>query len=782
MPRFLTLSFFVLFSCKTFAIPEEFLDLRESIVFSNVYVLGRSLGNFEISLSEEKIKFKEIESTFNKLGLKDTFYSKLKNLNKEGFSYIITNKSCGGNIDDIKVYFNNNNADVRICLPKRAIDTKKSANTVEVTKSSGALITSQTINVSVRDYDNYNLSLDQSLAVGFDHNSYIYSDYRVDSSENINHVFLDESYLSYKFANYKTLIGKISYGENSASILSEGILHSKNITGLRFTNVDDLNSSSTTSSSYIIILDKSSTVQFFRSGSLIYTTYMDSGVNVVNTDSFPYGTYDIEAKIFQRGKYVRSELSSFYKFRTGTSNKNSGDFMLQLGVDEEKKMSTQLFYQKYLAHGFRLGMSADISESNESIAQLGGDFDYSAVSINGNVGFYILTNNSGEKKYKTITNVNYNGWNVYLNVEKKDSYCEITNITCLSDSGYNENLNITKQFEGVSLSFAQQKSNSYDRLSFSASSNFNYGGWSFLPQVTVFSSSDSNEKNGDQGISIELSLSKITDDNSQFNAGFRLNDSSLESNVYYENPLEGSSDSKLTFRGSTARLSNGELSHSVEVGGETQGRLGKLNLTGALYKNGMQSSHIYGSYSSNSVLYQDGFRVSSYYAGADTLSGIVFDSNAQKSGRDENSSYVVNSSTGSREKLFGDGSEFLPVSPNKEEKLSISQNNSVDGYQIDSTLNSKNVVVIPRGRVVKQKVKLTRKILIFGNLKNLIGQSLVTKDSVTEVQSNGDFSFEADHVPKKIFSINEKGRLSSYPIVNINEISSGVYRIYEVYG
>ncbi|EGR3023184.1 hypothetical protein DMW23_25790, partial [Vibrio parahaemolyticus] len=167
-----------------------------------------------------------------------------------------------------------------------------------------------------------------------------------------------------------------------------------------------------------------------------------------------------------------------------------------------------------------------------------------------------------------------------------------------------KSINISKSYNGYNIGVGYQKNDKDIKSNLSISSTFSYDNFQLVPRFSLYKQSfnHSFEKN-DVGFSFNMSMSLLSNDNTRLSGSLLYDESSFDADVFYESQF---GDDKISLRGSSTRLSSGEVGYGMELGGETQGKLGKLTLSGSLYKNGMQSTAIYGSYSSSMAISSKG--------------------------------------------------------------------------------------------------------------------------------------------------------------------------------
>ncbi len=766
----------------------------ESRVYSEVFVLGRSIGYFDVDFIQngERLKFEEISRLIKEINRAGKYkiniksMSNLKENNINGFDYKVSKLSCTSEEKKPNVIFHNENGSLDFCFPKDYFTLINSKESEAYSSSSPALISNQILNVSHRDGGDSSISLNQKMALGLTKRNYLYSDLSINNSGLGSSSYLNEFYYSMSTSKIKSYIGRISLGEGSSSIQSGGLIRVSDINGIRFSNVKNVGSKNVVSSKFFIILNKPSTIQFYKGGRLIYTSYFDSGVNLVDTSSFPFGRYDVESKIYEKGKYVRSEVQSFYKLDSSLDKGEYGDFLFQAGMQDDH-LITQFGYENSIYKNISIGFLSQVSNDDNLKIQINSNATITDDNYHISYDVYSLFYDGKYSGYKVGVNLEYYGWSVYsdiyqqkscMNKKQKDDYFYDIEYKCGKER---KSINISKSYNGYNIGVGYQKNNKDIKSNLSISSTFSYDNFQLVPRFSLYKQSfDSSFEKNDVGFSFNMSMSLLSNDNTRLSGSLLYDESSFDGDVFYESQF---GDDKISLRGSSSRLSSGEVGYGMELGGETQGKLGKLALSGSLYKNGMQSTAIYGSYSSSMAISSKGVATSGYFSSLDQLSGVIInvkDSEYNKSNRikyGEKGGAIVSASTGGKEYIYSNGLYYLPIKPKYKTKIKL---NDIGGstYTYEN-LNEDRGIAIPFGRVVFSKIKISNNYMLFGNLKELSGGQIVLDENETKILHNGDFSIELKHFPKKLYIISENNKLIQCEINDdiSEEISLGVYSI-----
>ncbi|EHK2852386.1 TcfC E-set like domain-containing protein [Vibrio parahaemolyticus] len=779
----------VLFVLSIFSVnvsSAELYKTLESRVYSEVFVLGKSIGYFDVDFIQngERLKFEEISRLIKEINRTGNIksISNLRENNINGFDYKVSKLSCTSENKKTNIIFHNENGSLDFCFPKDYFTLIDSKESEVYSSSSPALISNQILNVSHRDGGDSSISLNQKMALGLTKRNYLYSDLSINNSGLGSSSYLNEFYYSMSTSKIKSYIGRISLGEGSSSIQSGGLIRVSDINGIRFSNVKNVGSKNVVSSKFFIILNKPSTIQFYKGGRLIYTSYFDSGVNSVDTSSFPFGRYDVESKIYEKGKYVRSEVQSFYKLDSSLDKGEYGDFLFQAGMQDDHRIA-QFGYENSIYNNISIGFLSQVSNDDNLMFQINSNATITDDDYHISYDAYSLFYDGKYSGYKVGVDLEYYGWSAYYdqqsscrNNKQKDDYFYDIEYKCGKER---KSINISKSYNGYNISVGYQKNDKDIKSNLSISSTFSYDNFQLVPRLSLYK--QSFDYSSDVGFSFNMSMSLLSNDNTRLSGSLLYDENSFDADVFYESQF---GDNKISLRGSSTRLSSGEVGYGMELGGETQGKLGKLALSGSLYKNGMQSTAIYGSYSSSMAISSKGVATSGYFSSLDQLSGVIInvkDSEYNKSNRiryGEKGGAIVSASTGGKEYIYSNGLYYLPIKPNYKTKIRLNEDVGGTTYTYEN-LNEDRGIAIPFGRVVFSKIKTSNNYVLFGNLKELSDGQIVLDENETKILHNGDFSIELKHFPKKIYIISENNKLIQCEINDDipEEIYLGVYSI-----
>lgn len=114
------------------------------------------------------------------------------------------------------------------------------------------------------------------------------------------------------------------------------------------------------------MLAKPARVDVYRGGRVLSTSYTDSGIHDLDTDSFPAGAYPVTLNVYENGRLLRQETQFFENSRQNQSGDGLPQWFLQAG----RKISADT-YEKFgkkkrkngvqITSGLKLTLSRNVS-------------------------------------------------------------------------------------------------------------------------------------------------------------------------------------------------------------------------------------------------------------------------------------------------------------------------------------------------------------------------------------------------------------------------------------
>ncbi|EDS1887522.1 hypothetical protein C2Z29_004504 [Salmonella enterica subsp. enterica serovar Sandiego] len=565
-------------------------------------------------------------------------------------------------------------------------------------------------------------------------------------------------------------------------------------------------SDNTSASPLTVMLTQPARVDVYRGGRLLSTSYMESGIHDLDTDSFPAGAYPVTLKVYENGRLLRQETQFFENSgqnQPGDSlpqwflqagRKTSADDYEKLGKKNKRKNGVQI------SSGLKLTLSRNVSwtgailtsaDNNKILSE--NDLSWAIPSRIGLWSLktgYLMQGSQSAADNEQI-NWSYNGNAIYLS--RYHTFCHGSETTgCYRNYGatastglygwtvslgYNYSRSAQRVWQLPELSgTTQMNGNSLIRTSESTSDNrystsgllltlgtsFNYRNWNIWPRMGVFSNRSSSGYQHDTGVFLTLSFSG----NSQLDSGTSSNTTAT---LDYR---EHSQDNNLSLRQQWASnqqgyrsldtmLSSGEHYQNAIVSGEWDGSLGNSGIS-AGYSHSQKYSNrtLSGHYDSTFAVSSTGIVWGNRGGNESSLSGVVVDARNNSS---ENISGPVAkiTATQSGDAYVQNGQQtFIPLMDYLPDEVTV-ENAGTQGANGNLVRGAgKHDIFLLPGHVTVSRLRADAVYVYVGRLllngENRLSGGHILNADVPDINPDGSFVAEFNFSPDTLYVLKNR--------------------------
>ena len=384
----LLISFFFISAstCASLRVPKGFEELAQGqTILTDVSIYGESLGIFKISVDLENVQFIEPNKVINAILKKFPESNNLsvmlsKYLN--GTFHRNSQLSCSSNgsqpgcdfIDtkNVDIIYDENNAKVNVFISDKYIPSpkKNDAYYSVSAESHNAFIHQQNINF-VADKNYQSASLQGNGTLGVIRDGYLNVDWNLQGqrskNQSRNDMFINNAYFRRDFSKKFYLQAGIMDSKDIFSNVGGNINLSQlplgKIRGFRagstlaWVNVNNTN----TGTPVNIFLSREARVDAYRGEQLLSSFYLKAGAQVLDTRSFPQGSYTINLKVYENNQFVRTETVPYTGLGELTSR--TLQWFIQGGAPDNKGYSGKQVGQHQDNKVFQVGIRLPVTNS-----------------------------------------------------------------------------------------------------------------------------------------------------------------------------------------------------------------------------------------------------------------------------------------------------------------------------------------------------------------------------------------------------------------------------------
>lgn len=320
--------------------PTGFEDLINNVSYGyiDIYFINKYIGSFQAEYTNETITFYDAEEIFNLLSQNVTFIDKTKILNilnnplSSNSKYVCDERrDCGTYIPNI----------IGLIFDKRTLSSNFYINYDNVLEEKidyeKILPNSTASNSFIQSMDlNFFSESDSDLDFSLSGNSiYGYKEHRIRTNWILNQddFFINQIYYGNDIDGKTTKIGYI----NSNTF---GYTFTPNIRmlGLEYsTSINTRKDLQTEFSEPLpIFFNSRAAVKIVVNGELIYSEYLEAGNQIINTQNFPSGSYNLQIEIIEDNGNTRT-LERFYVKSISIPPEDEDLFYINLGFIEDNE-------------------------------------------------------------------------------------------------------------------------------------------------------------------------------------------------------------------------------------------------------------------------------------------------------------------------------------------------------------------------------------------------------------------------------------------------------------
>ena len=773
---------------STFAslkVPKGFEELAEGqTILTDVSIYGESLGIFKISVDLENVYFIEPNKVINALLKKYPENHDLKNLLDKylnGKFHRNGKLACSSNgnqpgcdfIDTktVDIIYDENNSKVEFFLPAKYIPSPPK-NDVYYTfngESHNAFIHQQSFNF-VADKNYQSASVQGNGSLGVTENSYLNIDWNLqgqrarDQSENdlfVNNAYFRNDFFK-KFYLQAGVMDSRDIFSNTGGNINLSQLPLGKIRGVRvgstlaWVNVNQTN----TGTPVNIFLSREARVDAYRGDQLLSSFYLKAGAQILDSRSFPQGSYTLTLKVYENNQLVRTETVPYTGIGELTSK--TVQWFIQGGAPDNEGFSGKRTGQRQDNRVFQAGIRAPVTNNLaltsgaaffnsanywESAVDWSHGFDSGWIDGLMTSRFSFLHGNEGSRG--TIQQLNYNdGFSLsFYRSEMKSTDCNNQGINRYSINGcykstnvmlsvpvekwyatlgYSKSLNkgryLSRQdlvdydpnhFTGAPWETVYQAHNKSSTWQVGITRNLNISDVNIITSINSFIRDDSSYNSKDKGMFLTLSFSS----NTQNSEGKRR---ALSGSTNWQTSKRAGNELSYNVAASQYSDDTGENEKGISINGmntdsltsSIYGRVGGQYGTGSLTisdtKNRKEGGNIIngsGSYSSSFVVDRDGFTLGRWGDGTASSAITV---NVEQEDTSYRSKVNVSVDTGGQSEIKGNSRALFTVPGYRESQFDINESiASNDGIssEIKNGIGTKKVFMIP-GKVYNRDVNI----------------------------------------------------------------------------
>ncbi|HAG0390712.1 TPA: hypothetical protein G8S59_004008 [Salmonella enterica] len=769
--------------------------------FLSVILNGKSIGLFKTFVTPESLTFKEPDNLFNKLPLEnigDDVRDKIRyNLSlpkprHEEF-FQLSSKN------DMAVIYNEQEQSVVLLVNPDWIKSKKNKFLYPSYNSQKALVGNQDLAFS---YSSQMKSLGGNgyLAQGVSDKGYLKGDWSFfkntgpqisSSSFQIRNLYLRED-INPEVYIQAGRMDTVSLNSKMGSDFSLPLLPISQIEGVRMgttkayinTETDESNMTPLT-----VMLSQSARVDVYKGKQLLGSYYLESGLHEINTKHFPAGAYQVTIKVYKNGCFVRQENQFVENSDMSLPGTGQLQWFAQAGTESDNFYNnTEKSHSGNIALGGQLGLSRKLSlttaimKREQSNVQSENDLSFSLPTSVGVLLFKAGYLNQGKRGLADTEQVNWNSGSSSFVFSRYHALCDRNSGGC-----HNNNYNIsasTRFWEwsatlGYSLSHSTWLEESdkqsvnmpyrhrYDYSNSSAlltlSTSFNYNSWSIWPRMGFFTKNSGSNRNRENGIFINISLSKSVQTTSN----------TIHNTAVVQDYQQHSNDNRISLRqrwawrehdyhSVEANLSGGKNSQDILFNGEWDNSLGNRSMSVEYGRmNDFSYKNMNGHYDSSFAISSSGMVLG---GGGSALSGVIVDAHNEIKGNDADTSAKINSSQGIS--YLRKGKLFVPAMEYMYDYIDIEDASPYSSKRFSRGIGKYDFFLLP-GHILLNKLEAVSDYIYVGRLQvkgggSLAGGHLLNAD-VPDISSDGSFIAEFNSAPDTLYVLRD-GQFYNCPV------------------
>lgn len=772
-------------TCASFRVPKGFEELAQGqTILTDVSIYGESLGIFKISVDLENVQFIEPNKIIDAIVKKYPDSHNLRVLLSKYFNGTFhrnSQLSCSSNgsqpgcdfIDtkNVDIIYDENNGKVNIFISDKYIPSPKQNDTYYSVnaESHNAFIHQQNINF-VADKNYQSASLQGNGTLGVTRDSYLNVDWNLQGQRSKNQSqndlslnnayfrqdFFKKFYLQAGIMDSKDIFSNIGGNINLSQLPLGKIRGFRAGSTLAWVNVNKTN----TGTPVNIFLSREARVDAYRGDQLLSSFYLKAGAQVLDTRSFPQGSYTINLKVYENNQLVRTETVPYTGlgeltsrtlqwFIQGGTPDNEGFSGKQAGKHQDNKVfqagirlpvtnnlaltSGSAFFNSAnywesamdWSHGFDTGWIDGLLTSRVSYLHGSEGSRGNIQQLNYNDGFSLSfyrsemkatdCNNQGVNRYSI--NGCYKSTNVMLSVPVDSWYATLGFSKSMNKGRYISRQDMVDYDPNHSLGVpwetvyqAHTKSSSW-QLGVTRTANFS--DVNITTSVNAFLRNDSSFNAQDKGMFLTLSFSTNTHDIEGKGRTFS-GSSNLQTSKRAGNQLS------YTIAASQYSDNTGENEKGIAINGmntdtltsSVYGRAGGQYGTGSLTvsdtldkKDGGNIINASGSYSSSVILDREGLTFGRWGDGTASSAITV---NVEQGDTSDTSKVNVSVDTGGQSEIKGNSRALFTVPGYRESQFdineSISSNEGISS-EIKTGTGTKKIFMTP-GKVYNRDVNV----------------------------------------------------------------------------
>lgn len=393
----LSILIFPIASFSETKVPEGFEDLLEGQdLWVEAMLYGEPLGMLKISVQLDTLQILDQDLLFQKFkkitNLDKTQLSKLKTRLSEPFIRN-TNLSCSssGNSagcdylqsDFLDVIYDENNSKLLLFTSPDFLVKSDDGDAYYRTSEGlqNAFIHQQNVAfVSDRNYQNVSFQGNGTLGItesGFANVDWTLQGqhYRSESNQtlDLNNAYYRQDFLKSVYVQAGLMDSRDIFSSNGGGI---------NLSQLPIGRIKGVRTGSSTvwmnpakqsqGSPITVLLSRDSRVDAYRNNQLLTSFYLKSGVQQIDTRTFPSGSYMVTLRIYEDNSLVRSEDTAFSK--SGDNGINSFQWFMQTGTQDTQRTPAQSDDPQIFQAGLRVPLTAFSSLTAGSALMKNGQF------------------------------------------------------------------------------------------------------------------------------------------------------------------------------------------------------------------------------------------------------------------------------------------------------------------------------------------------------------------------------------------------------------------------
>ncbi|MGE1153875.1 TcfC E-set like domain-containing protein [Pseudomonas kitaguniensis] len=834
--------FFFMLHQKSIAaekVPEGFTSLDQAQqVLLEVSVPGQKIGFFLADVDAETVTFENPQALIDVMPLSANLsaveqqrilaalsapHKRNSQLACEGSTQI---NGCGYiTTDSVGYIYDEANQSISIFLSQKWLDLKSLHKQPLYFQSSAdlksAFIHRQTVNYAANnDYKNISISGVGALGVG--ERGYIGTAWRYlgteSSEQNFSQAYFDQFYYRYDIGNqYYFQAGRMdqrNLSSNLGGAFGFSILPIGTMDGFRIGSTEAyVNQAAKSQGTPVnLILTVPSRVDVYRGNQLLGTSYVQGGLQNINTAEFPDGSYLLTLKIFENGQLTRTETQPFSKSVAGTGNAGDFQWFAQTGTAEDqtqqnsgsgqiKKSPTTLIGAR-LNTGFNTATTLGAEEvrnvryaetkfewalptqfgdlnttanffygsdgSRGDAQQIYWNDGFSASIYRYNVSSANCDSNSYLSCYQSINatvGANLLGWSTTLGYTSSKAQNRPSRVINLKES----DVQTERPFETYTNEYGSPLktfSNRSIQLNFSRS--FVRKNWIYNPSISVYQSQNGQRR--DNGMTLSLTLSRRTQaagngrsDFQSAQATFRQAKEQPGRENYQLSHVSSWDDSGYREVGATVTTDN-ESQRGLNINGRADTAVGRFSGTishnQGIYRTQTDFS---GQYSSSFAVAPNLFVWGSDNGGSDPLGGVVFETQAQGGSDAERQPVADIQMPGSTKTTVHTGERtFVPIEGFQSVKSHVEDSSTRTGDGVSNLKqgSSDQVWFMQPGKLGVKKLIANIQYTYLGQLllngKNLLGGGMILNATVPDINEDGTFIAEFNGQPNELYVFKEQ--------------------------